>query len=157
MESSRLIHMNDIASRIKAIREHLDLTQAALGKYAGGLSKSAVNQWESGVSKPAWEALSALRKNLGISPDWIMEGVGSMFLGQVGANTPTLSHPGPDGLPYDGIGLTPQQRALLGNFNRMTSEQKEAFLRESEEIKRNNEKIIEELTRQKTGNGNNSH
>ncbi len=148
--------MDDIGNRIKEIRRSLKLTQAELGKHAGDLSKSAVHQWECGDTKPAWEALTALRKSLGINPDWIMRGEGTMLSRQEDTNTTPTSEPGADGLPFSGMGLTTQQRALLGNFERMTADQKADFLRESDNIKRNNEKIIEELTRKRSSNGNGS-
>ena len=123
-----------------------------MGKHAGGLSKSAVHQWENGGTKPAWEALTALRKGLGLNPDWIMKGEGSMLLEHRQPNTGPSLEPGSDGLPFDGLGLTPEQRALLGNFARMTADQRANFLSESENIKRNNEKIIEELVNKRTSN-----
>jgi transcriptional regulator with XRE-family HTH domain len=144
--------MDDIGNRIKTVRKQLGLSQADLGKHAGGLSKSAVHQWENGGTKPAWEALTALRKGLGLNPDWIMKGEGSMLLEHRQPNTGPSLEPGSDGLPFDGLGLTPEQRALLGNFARMTADQRANFLSESENIKRNNEKIIEELVNKRTSN-----
>lgn len=149
---SMLDAMDDIGNRIKTVRKQLGLSQADLGKHAGGLSKSAVHQWENGGTKPAWEALTALRKGLGLNPDWIMKGEGSMLLEHRQPNTGPSLEPGSDGLPFDGLGLTPEQRALLGNFARMTADQRANFLSESENIKRNNEKIIEELVNKRTSN-----
>lgn len=45
--------------------------------------------------------------------------------------------------------LSPKELALLGNFRRMASHQQDALIRESEEIKRTNEKIIAELAAHK--------
>lgn len=143
--------MDDIGNRIKAIRKRLGLSQTDLGKHAGGLSKSAVHQWENGGTKPAWEALTALRGSLGLNPDWIMRGEGSMLRERQQPNLGSSLEPGSDGLPFDGLGLTLEQRALLGNFARMTADQRANFLSESENIKRNNEKIIEELVNKRTG------
>ncbi|MBU2753111.1 helix-turn-helix domain-containing protein [Acidithiobacillus sp. CV18-2] len=148
--------MNDIADRIKEIRKQLKLSQAKLGMHAGGVSKSAVHQWEMGVTKPAWEALSALHKSLRLNPDWIMRGEGSMFEGQSQSPTTDLMAPGSDGLPFEGIGLTPKQRALLGAFERLTASQQEEFMRELEVVKRKNEQIIEELTIKSGNSGKNS-
>lgn len=135
--------MNDIADRIKEIRTRLNLSQAKLGAHAGGVSKSAVHQWETGVTKPAWEALRNLHKSLLINPDWVMRGEGTMFEEQA-----------LDGLPSGAGELTPKQRALLGIFDRLTSSQQESIIRELEDIKRKNEEIVEELTR-KTGTAGN--
>ena len=145
-----LDHMDDISDRIKEIRKQLGLTQAELGKHAGGLSKSAIHQWESGGTKPAWDALTALRKNLGINPDWVMQGEGAMIQEPEMPTAATLIESGSDGLPFDGRGLTPRQRAMLGIFDRLTTSQQDEVMRELEEIKRKNEEIIEELTGRKT-------
>ena len=151
-----LDHMDDIGDRVKEIRKRLGLTQAELGKHAGGLSKSAVHQWENGGTKPAWDALTALRKNLGINPDWVMQGEGAMLQELGTPNAATLIESGADGLPFDGRGLTPMQRAMLGIFDRLTSSQQDEVMRELEETKRKNEEIIEELTRRKTNHANES-
>lgn len=63
----------------------------------------------------------------------------------------------PDGMPLSvDADLTPRERALLGNFRRMASHQQDELIRESEEIKQANERIIKELSRNKTANGNGS-
>lgn len=69
----------DIGERIKQIRAELGLSQAELGEMAGGVSKSAVSQWERGLTSPERDALMALRRKRGISPDWIIHGKGEMF------------------------------------------------------------------------------
>lgn len=156
MVVSMLDPMDDIGNRIKEIRNRLKLTQAELGKHAGGLSKSAIHQWESGGTKPAWDALTALRKNLGINPDWVMQGEGAMLQEQGTPDAAALMESGADGLPFDGRGLTPRHRAMLGIFDRLTSSQQDEVMRELEEIKRKNEEIIEELTKKRTSNANGS-
>lgn len=63
----------------------------------------------------------------------------------------------PDGMPLSvDADLTPRERALLGNFRRMASHQQDELIRESEEIKQANERIIKDLSRNKTANGNGS-
>lgn len=74
----------------------------------------------------------------------------------LGDDTSSPLRQGSDVLPFDGMGLNGQQRALLGIFERLTSSQKEAFIRELEEVKRKNEEIVKELTRSKDTAGNGS-
>jgi hypothetical protein len=93
---------------------------------------------------------------LGINPDWVMQGEGAMLQELGTPNAATLLESGADGLPFDGRGLTPRQRAMLGIFDRLTSSQQDEVMRELEETKRKNEEIIEELTRRKTNHANGS-
>lgn len=72
------------------------------------------------------------------------------------AQNPLQMRMGSDGLPFEGLGLDNQQRALLGVFERLTASQKKAFLRELEDVKRKNEEIVEELTRKVGAHGNGS-
>ena len=69
--------MNEVADRIRLIRKTLNLTQQELGK-AAGVTKSAVSQWERGSTAPERNALLALLRAYGISPDWVITGQGPM-------------------------------------------------------------------------------
>lgn len=75
--SARMLHM-DTGERIKQARKELGLTQQEFGKLAG-VSKAAVSQWENGSTKPERDALMGLRRQRGISPEWIISGKGEMF------------------------------------------------------------------------------
>ena len=67
--------MDTVAERIKYLRHKHNCTQEKLGKFAG-VSKSAVSQWERGISEPERDSLLQLHNRLGISPEWIMRGKG---------------------------------------------------------------------------------
>lgn len=123
--------MKDIPSRLKELRETLSLSQQDLARHAGDLSRAAVHQWESGATKPGWEALDALQRSLSVNPSWIMRGDGAMFLESGGPS------------------LTSKQAALIGIFEGLTSTQQDQVIRELDDLKRKNEEIIKELTSKK--------
>ena len=77
---SKIDLMNTLATRIKSERKIQCLSQEALGKLVG-VSKSAVNQWESGLTKQlVGENLLRTAKALKINPDWLSTGRGSKEL-----------------------------------------------------------------------------
>lgn len=61
-----------IGDRIKQAREKNGLTQSALAKKLG-LSRSAVNAWEMGVSIPSAQYLIELSRLLRVSVDYLLE------------------------------------------------------------------------------------
>lgn len=61
-----------IGDRIKQTREKNGLTQSALAKKLG-LSRSAVNAWEMGVSIPSAQYLIELSRLLRVSVDYLLE------------------------------------------------------------------------------------
>jgi len=135
--SSNLDKMQSTADRVRIVRKHLGISQEKLGKLAGGLTKSAVSQWEAGKTNPDWDALRALENNAGINAEWIRVGVGEML---ASANRP--SH-GQMPRPAEASpSLTPRQQALLGYFDGLTEEQQEAVLRELSEKKQVNQAIV---------------
>lgn len=71
--------MHTVADRVKRLRRHLGLSQDALGKLAKR-SKSAVSQWERGLTEPERDSLDALRLSRRVNPDWVTRGTGEMFL-----------------------------------------------------------------------------
>ncbi len=74
--------MNTVAERVKFLRQHLKLTQEALGQCAGGISKQAVSQWERGITEPQWEALNALQRTRQVNPQWLLKGTAPMLLSE---------------------------------------------------------------------------
>ena len=77
--ASSLDYMQSVADRIKLLRKHLRLTQSGLGAKAG-CSKSAVSQWERGVTEPERDSLLTLEKTARVNPRWVTHGTGEMFL-----------------------------------------------------------------------------
>lgn len=61
-----------IGERIKEIREKNGLTQALLAKKLG-ISRSAVNAWEMGVSVPSAQYLIELSQLFKVSTDFLLE------------------------------------------------------------------------------------
>lgn len=61
-----------ICERIKETRERNGLTQAALAKKLG-VSRSAVNSWEIGISAPSVQYLIELSKLFKVSTDYLLE------------------------------------------------------------------------------------
>ena len=62
---------NMISDTIKELREKNDYTQTALAKKLG-LSRSAINAWEMGVSVPSTSYLMELAKLFNVSTDYIL-------------------------------------------------------------------------------------
>ena len=71
--------MKTVADRIRELRRRLQLTQEGLGKFAG-VSKSAVSQWERGITEPERDALLAMQRSRGINPEWVAHGKGECLL-----------------------------------------------------------------------------
>lgn len=69
-----------VSERIKQARSKLGLSQTEFGRAAGGVSKAAVSQWERGLTTPERDALMALQRDKALSPEWIMNGHGDMFV-----------------------------------------------------------------------------
>lgn len=61
-----------IGENIRATREKNGLTQAALAKRLG-VTRSAVNSWEIGVSAPSVQYLIELCKLFNVSADYLLE------------------------------------------------------------------------------------
>lgn len=61
-----------IGERIKEIREKNSMTQSALSKKLG-ISRSAVNAWEMGISIPSAQYLIELSKLFNVSIDYLLE------------------------------------------------------------------------------------
>lgn len=62
---------NMISDTIKELREKNDYTQTALAKKLG-LSRSAINAWEMGVSVPSTSYLMELAKLFNVTTDYIL-------------------------------------------------------------------------------------
>lgn len=60
-----------IGERIKEVREKSQMTQSALAKRFG-ISRSAVNAWEMGISVPSAQYLVELSLLFGVSTDYLL-------------------------------------------------------------------------------------
>lgn len=66
---------NTMASRIKALREDAEMTQADLGA-AIGVSRTHLTNIEGGKGNPGRELLVAIATHFGVSLDWLSNGAG---------------------------------------------------------------------------------
>lgn len=65
--------MPEIAKRLRATRDALDLSQVALCK-AAGIKQSTYNQWERGKGRPCLDDAIKLCDALALTLDWIYFG-----------------------------------------------------------------------------------
>lgn len=70
---------DSIGQRVQLLRKTMGYTQSELGKSAGGVSKSAVSQWERDLTEPDKDALLSLEKSENVNINWLIEGKGEMF------------------------------------------------------------------------------
>ena len=90
------------ASRLRQAREQAGLTQQDLAKKLG-VTKSAVGNYENGVSSPKWDVLIKIFDVLQVTPN---------FLYQDDFSTDTS----------ESCALTPQQSTLLAAFDQLNEE-----------------------------------
>lgn len=70
MKETEVLHV--IAERIKEVRETNGMTQSELARKLG-ISRSAVNAWEMGISVPSAQYLIELSKLFRVSADYLLE------------------------------------------------------------------------------------
>ena len=68
----------------------LGLTQEGLGALAR-VTKQAVSNWEREISQPDRDAVLALQRSKGISPEWLLSGRGPMRPEDAPAHTPSTA------------------------------------------------------------------
>ncbi len=78
-----------VGARIRAAREHLGLTQAALAEKVG-VTRSAVAQWETGRAGQVGSHLAQIAAVLGVGVEHLLLGSRErMFMDEVGPNSIT--------------------------------------------------------------------
>ena len=70
--------MDNIGTRIKAIRQALDLTQEQFASQVG-LSRNYIGMIEIGQRDPSERSISDVCRVFGVDPIWLRTGVGEMF------------------------------------------------------------------------------
>lgn len=90
------------ASRLRQAREQSGLTQQDLAEKLG-ITKSAIGNYENGVSSPKWDVLLKIFDVLKVEPNFLYQDSFSL-------ETPETSP------------LTPQQSALLSSFDLLNKE-----------------------------------
>lgn len=83
--------MNTIQERLRIIRKKLDLSQDELALNTGA-KRTTVAGYESGVSLPHAEFLTALSKNYGINSNWLLTGEGEMFIKTADSEIAPVGH-----------------------------------------------------------------
>ena len=71
--------MNTINGRVKILRKHLKLTQAAFAKHIGVSSQSRMGSIERGETKVSESRIMLICKEFGVSENWLRNGEGEMF------------------------------------------------------------------------------
>lgn len=66
-------------TRIKLIRESLQLTQDAFGKRIGS-ARNTIANYETGNRTPSNAVLTSICKEFNVNEDWLRTGTGEMFL-----------------------------------------------------------------------------
>ena len=90
------------ASRLRQAREQSGLTQLDLAEKLG-VTKSAIGNYENGVSSPKWDVLLKIFDVLQVEPNFLYQ----------------------DSFSFDSadpVVLTPQQSALLSSFDQLNEE-----------------------------------
>lgn len=64
----------EIGKRIRALRKRRRLTQSGLADLVG-VTRHTVISWERGVTVPVLYTLKRLSDTLGVTLDWLMEGM----------------------------------------------------------------------------------
>ncbi len=124
--------METIADRIKQLRtKHLHCTQKQFGQWCGGVSKSAVSQWERSITEPDSDNLRSLQRKKGVSPAWVRDGTGAIFI--------PAQHE-----------LSPQQEGLLDLFAYLDETQRHETIEKLTEMKRRNLEIFAALKSRET-------
>lgn len=81
--------MASFSSRLRAAREHAELTQDDLAA-ACKVSRASVSQWENGATTPRGPKAEMAAKTLGTTAAWLLHGVGAA---PVHTASPALSEP----------------------------------------------------------------
>ena len=71
--------MDDINIRITELRKVLNLSMEKFGNQVG-ITKSSINAIEKGRNNPSEQTIMLICKADNVSPLWIKEGIGDMFL-----------------------------------------------------------------------------
>lgn len=90
------------ASRLRQAREQSGLTQQDLAEKLG-VTKSAIGNYENGVSSPKWDVLLKIFDVLHVEPNFLYQD----------SFSPDSAEP---------VLLTPQQSALLSSFDQLNEE-----------------------------------
>jgi phage repressor protein C with HTH and peptisase S24 domain len=83
--------MDTVQERLRILRKNLGLSQDEIALNTGA-KRTTVAGYESGVSLPHAEFLTALHKNYGINSNWLLTGEGEMFIKTADSEVATVGH-----------------------------------------------------------------
>ena len=104
------------ASRLRQAREQAGLTQLELAEKLG-VTKSAIGNYENGVSSPKWDVLVQIFDVLHVEPNFLYQD----------SFSPPVS---------DSVHLTPAQSALLASFDQLNDEGQDKVITYAEDLNR---------------------
>jgi transcriptional regulator with XRE-family HTH domain len=76
MNSSKKENIEDVGTRLKTVRLNARLTQKEMAEIVN-MKPSSIGALENGLYTPNYEVLRAIRKRLGISYEYLIDGVES--------------------------------------------------------------------------------
>ena len=104
------------ASRLRQAREQAGLTQLDLAEKLG-VTKSAIGNYENGVSSPKWDVLVQIFDVLHVEPNFLYQD----------SFSPPVS---------DSVHLTPAQSTLLASFDQLNDEGQDKVITYAEDLNR---------------------
>ncbi|MFS1584054.1 MAG: helix-turn-helix domain-containing protein [Candidatus Arsenophonus phytopathogenicus] len=122
--------MNDeIAKRLKLLRERANLSQRELANLCGWASQSRIGNYESAIRSISAEDAAVIGEALGVEPAFLL----------FGTKDDTIPPPT----------LTQRQRILLELFEELPSQEADEFLKTLENKKRYYNQLVDELVTKK--------
>lgn len=115
------------ASRLRQAREQAGLTQLDLAEKLG-VTKSAIGNYENGVSSPKWDVLLKIFDVLHVEPNFLYQ---DSFSLNTQTETQNSASPAP---PW--ISLTPRQSALLSAFDELNEEGQDKVITYAQDLNR---------------------
>jgi len=107
---------------LKELRSQKGITQAQLAKKVS-VSLGNVGDWETGKSKPGYNALAALARIFDVSADYLLE----LNLAPAKTSFDLTDYKTAQGLVCDGSPLTDKEADLIAMFRLLPSHEREDF------------------------------
>lgn len=74
-----VITTKTIGERVKAVRQHFNLTQKSFADRLG-ISSPSISQIESGTNNPSLQTVQLICQRFSVSEPWLKEGIGEMLV-----------------------------------------------------------------------------
>lgn len=109
---------------LKELRAQKGLTQGQLAK-AAGVSPGNVGDWESGKSKPGYNALASLARIFGVSADYLLELAPEKTSGEADDRRRLNDYKIEQGLTCDGLPLSEDEVDLVAMYRLLPEDHQE--------------------------------